>query len=166
VRPETSRLRGRGHSGGKGGGIRFFTKGKWDSASYFQGVTAGLRIAGLRKASAERPHTIDGAPPRYEERVRNSAPPYANDSSWTSSSASDDPLRLRREDTSNGHVAANKGHSIGVLGLITMLGSSICRASARSVTQRLCISVEERDWLQRALPGHHNSDLGERQPEH
>jgi hypothetical protein len=57
--------------------MRFFTRGKWDSASYFQGVTAGLRFAGLRKAGAERPHTVVGSPPRYEERVRNSAPPRA-----------------------------------------------------------------------------------------
>ena len=104
MRPETSRLGGKGHSGDKGGGIRLFTKGKWDSASYFQGVTAGLRFAGLKKVGAERLHTVNGSPPRYEERVRNSAPPHANDSSWMSLSASDEPLRLRREDTFNGHL--------------------------------------------------------------
>jgi hypothetical protein len=53
----------------------------------------------LRKAGTEWPRAIDESAPRYKERVRKLAPlQYADESSWASSSVSDEQLRRRHID--------------------------------------------------------------------
>jgi hypothetical protein len=167
VRPETSRLGGKGHSGGKGAGIRLFTNGKLDSASYFQGVTASLRLAGLRKAGAERPHTVDGSPlvMRSACAIRHLHMPMIVRGRPHRRAMT--RLSLRREDTSNGHVAASFHRSpllqhrrsngyflqiTAVRSLIRLIVYSIKQARAQSRESELLMVNDLLALVPRRLP--------------